>query len=97
MFFVSKKKYISLQKEFDDWKEGRKKSLLEQAGIYPPEKIATLTEKNRLLHQKNIRLSEELEKYKKLYSDKVYEQMQEEQYGHKKAIEKKRKLIVQNI
>ena len=31
MFFVTKKKYVSLQNEFDDWKEGRKKSLLEKA------------------------------------------------------------------
>ena len=65
--FVSKKKYLALEKEFRDWKEGRKKTLFEQAGIYPPETIATLTEENRLLHQNNIGLSEELEKYKKLY------------------------------
>ena len=69
--FVSKKKYLALEKEFRDWKEGRKKTLFEQAGIYPPETIATLTEENRLLHQNNINLSEELEKYKKLYSDEV--------------------------
>lgn len=70
--FVSKKKYLALEKEFRDWKEGRKKTLFEQAGIYPPETIATLTEENRLLHQNNISLSEELEKYKKLYSDEVF-------------------------
>ena len=70
--FVSKKKYLALEKEFRDWKEGRKKTLFEQAGIYPPETIATLTEENRLLHQNNINLSEELEKYKKLYSDEVF-------------------------
>ena len=69
--FVRKKKYLALEKEFRDWKEGRKKTLFEQAGIYPLETIATLTEKNRLLHQKNIRLSEELEKYKKLYLDEA--------------------------
>jgi hypothetical protein len=70
--FVSKKKYLALEKEFRDWKEGRKKTLFEQAGIYPPETIAILTEENRLLHQNNISLSEELEKYKKLYSDEVF-------------------------
>ena len=70
--FVSKKKYLALEKEFRDWKEGRKKTLFEQTGIYPPETIAILTEENRLLHQNNINLSEELEKYKKLYSDEVF-------------------------
>lgn len=69
--FVSKKKYLALEKEFRDWKEGRKKTLFEQAGIYPPETIAALTEENRLLCKNNISLSEELENYKKLYSDEV--------------------------
>lgn len=70
--FVSKKKYLALEKEFRDWKEGRKKTLFEQSGVYPPVTIATLTEENRLLHQNNISLSAELEKYKKLYSDEVF-------------------------
>lgn len=73
--FVSKKKYLALEKEFRDWKEGRKKNLFEQAGIYPPETIAAMTEENRLLHQNNISLSEELEKYKKLYSDEVFKRI----------------------
>lgn len=73
--FVSKKKYLALEKEFRDWKEGRKKTLFEQAGIYPPETIAAMTEENRLLHQNNINLSEELEKYKKLYSDEVFKRI----------------------
>lgn len=73
--FVSKKKYLALEKEFRDWKEGRKKTLFEQAGIYPPETIAAMTEENRLLHQNNISLSEELEKYKKLYSDEVFKRI----------------------
>ena len=74
--FVSKKKYLALEKEFRDWKEGRKKTLFEQAGIYPPETIATLTEENRLLHQNNINLSEELEKYKKLYTDELQKRLE---------------------
>ena len=66
MFFVSKKKYVSLQKEFDDWKEGRKKSLLEQAGVGSFDEFVMMAERNQTLYNKNSELSAELQKYKKL-------------------------------
>ena len=90
-FYVQlKKDKDELEKDFRYWKEGRKKTLFEQAGIYPPETIATLTEENR-------RLQEELEKYKKLYSDGTYEQIHAEQYWYERDFNEKRKLIARNI
>ena len=71
MFFVSKKKYVSLQKEFDDWKEGRKKSLLEQAGVGSFDEFVMMAERNQTLYNKNSELSAELQKYKKLYVDEL--------------------------
>ena len=76
MFFVSKKKYVSLQKEFDDWKEGRKKSLLEQAGVGSLDEFAMMAEKNRILHGRISELSEELQKYKSLYADELQKRIE---------------------
>ena len=69
--FVSKKKYLALEKEFRDWKEGRKKSLLEQAGVGSLDEFVMMAERNQVLYDKNSELSAELEKYKKLYTDEL--------------------------
>ena len=53
MFFVSKKKYLSLQKEFDDWKEGRKKSLFERAGIGDFDVFIKMQKKSEMLYKEN--------------------------------------------
>ena len=76
MFFVSKKKYLSLQKEFDDWKDGRKKSLLEQAGVGFFDEFVMMAERNQILCNKNSELSEELQKYKKLYVDELQKRIE---------------------
>ena len=76
MFFVSKKKYVSLQKEFDDWKEGRKKSLLEQAGVGSFDEFVMMAERNQTLYNKNYELSAELQKYKKLYVDELQKRIE---------------------
>lgn len=76
MFFVSKKKYVSLQKEFDDWKEGRKKSLLEQAGVGSFDEFVMMAERNQTLYNKNSELSAELQKYKKLYVDELQKRIE---------------------
>lgn len=89
MFFVSKKKYLSLQKEFDDWKEGRKKSLLERAGVGSFDEFVMMAERNQVLYDKNSELSSELQKYKKLYADELQKRIEladklksmEERYG----------------
>ena len=76
MFFVSKKKYVSLQKEFDDWKEGRKKSLLEQAGVCSFDEFVMIAKRNQTLYNKNSELSAELQKYKKLYVDELQKRIE---------------------
>ena len=87
--FVSKKKYLALEKEFRDWKEGRKKSLLEQAGVGSLEEFVMMAERNQVIYDKNSELSSELEKYKKLYTDELQKRVEladelksiEEKYG----------------
>lgn len=76
MFFVSKKKYLSLKKEFDDWKEGRKKLLLERAGVGSFDEFVVMAEKNQTLYNKNSELSAELQKYKKLYVDELQKRIE---------------------
>jgi hypothetical protein len=76
MFFVSKKKYVSLQKEFDDWKEGRKKSLLEEAGVGSLYEFTMMAERNQALDKKNSELSAELQKYKILYVDELQKRIE---------------------
>ena len=87
--FVSKKKYLALEKEFRDWKEGRKKSLLEQAGAGSLDEFVMMAERNQTLRNKNSELSAELQKYKKLYADELQKRVAladkiksiEEKYG----------------
>lgn len=76
MFFVSKKKYLSLQKEFDDWKEGRKKTLFEQAGVVSCDEIVMMEERNQILYNKNSELLAELQKYKNLYVDELQKRIE---------------------
>ena len=76
MFFVSKKKYVSLLKALDDWKEGRKKSLLEQAGVGSFDEFVMMAERNQTLYNKNSELSAELQKYKKLYVDELQKRIE---------------------
>lgn len=76
MFFVSKKKYLSLQKEFDDWKEGRKKTLLEQTGAVFFDEIVMMEERNRILCNENSELFAELQKYKNLYVDEFQKRIE---------------------
>ena len=87
--FVSKKKYLALEKEFRDWKEGRKKSLLEKAGVGSFDEFVMMAERNQTLYNKNSELSAELQKYKKLYVDELQKRIEfadklksmEEKYG----------------
>lgn len=74
--FVSRKKYLALKKEFQDWKEGRKKSLLEQAGIGSLDEFAMMAERNQALYKKNSELSAELQKYKSLYADELQKRVE---------------------
>ena len=74
--FVSKKKYLALEKEFRDWKEGRKKSLLEKAGVGSFDEFVMMAERNQTLYNKNSELSEELQKYKKLYVDELQKRIE---------------------
>ena len=74
--FVSKKKYLALEKEFRDWKEGRKKSLLEKAGVGSFDEFVMMAERNQTLYNKNSELSAELQKYKKLYVDELQKRIE---------------------
>ena len=74
--FVSKKKYLALEKEFRDWKEGRTKSLLEQAGVGSLDEFVMMAERNQTLHNKNSELSAELQKYKKIYVDELQKRIE---------------------
>lgn len=74
--FVSKKKYLALEKEFRDWKEGRKKSLLEQAGVGSLDEFVMMAERNQTLRSKNSELSAELQKYKNLYVDELQKRIE---------------------
>ena len=74
--FVSKKKYLALEKEFIDWKEGRKKSLLEKAGVGSFDEFVMMAERNQTLYNKNSELSAELQKYKKLYVDELQKRIE---------------------